>query len=100
MILIADGGSTKADWIAINSDKSEAFRVRTLGLNPAVVPEEELNNRIINKNTIPLASLKYVFNYIQSVLNFEKYFKRFSCKTPEAGCLISRPFLIQFFMFF
>ncbi|MBU3010318.1 N-acetylglucosamine kinase [Polaribacter vadi] len=48
MILIADGGSTKADWIAINSDKSEAFRVRTLGLNPAVVSEEELNNRIIN----------------------------------------------------
>lgn len=48
MILIADGGSTKADWIAINSDKSEAFRVRTLGLNPAVVAEEELNNRIVN----------------------------------------------------
>ena len=48
MILIADGGSTKADWIAINSDKSEAFRVRTLGLNPAVISEEELNDRIIN----------------------------------------------------
>jgi N-acetylglucosamine kinase-like BadF-type ATPase len=48
MILIADGGSTKADWIAINSDKEEAFRVRTLGLNPAVVPEAELHNRIIN----------------------------------------------------
>jgi N-acetylglucosamine kinase-like BadF-type ATPase len=48
MILIADGGSTKADWIAINSDKNEEFRVRTLGLNPAVVEEDELNNRIIN----------------------------------------------------
>jgi len=48
MILIADGGSTKADWIAINNNKEEAFRVRTLGLNPAVVPEEELHNRIIN----------------------------------------------------
>lgn len=48
MILIADGGSTKADWIAINGDKNEEFRVRTLGLNPAVVPEEELNNRIVN----------------------------------------------------
>ncbi len=42
MILIADGGSTKADWIAINNDKNEDFRVRTLGLNPAVVAEEEL----------------------------------------------------------
>ncbi|MCG1036544.1 N-acetylglucosamine kinase [Polaribacter sargassicola] len=48
MILIADGGSTKADWIAINNNKEEAFRVRTLGLNPAIVPEKELHNRIIN----------------------------------------------------
>ncbi|EAR12283.1 hypothetical protein PI23P_06655 [Polaribacter irgensii 23-P] len=48
MILIADGGSTKADWIAINMDKEEAFRVRTLGLNPAVVPKKELENRIVN----------------------------------------------------
>lgn len=48
MILIADGGSTKADWIAINKDKKEEFRARTLGLNPAVVPKEELHNRIIN----------------------------------------------------
>mgnify|MGYP000336091480 CR=1 FL=1 len=48
MILIADGGSTKADWIAIDNDKNEVFRERTLGLNPAVVAEEELNNRIIH----------------------------------------------------
>ena len=48
MILIADGGSTKADWIALDTSKNEVFRVRTLGLNPAVVAEEELNNRIVN----------------------------------------------------
>ncbi|OSY88132.1 N-acetylglucosamine kinase [Tenacibaculum holothuriorum] len=48
MILIADGGSTKADWIAINNNKEEVFRVRTLGLNPAVVPQKELRNRVIN----------------------------------------------------
>ena len=48
MILIADGGSTKADWIALDSDKKEIFRVRTLGLNPAVVAQEELTNRIVN----------------------------------------------------
>jgi N-acetylglucosamine kinase-like BadF-type ATPase len=48
MILIADGGSTKADWIAIDKNKEEAFRVRTLGLNPAIVPKEELSNRIVN----------------------------------------------------
>lgn len=48
MILIADGGSTKADWICLNPNKQEEFRVRTLGLNPAVVAEEELRNRIVN----------------------------------------------------
>mgnify|MGYP000403915880 CR=1 FL=1 len=48
MILIADGGSTKADWIALDSNKNETFRVRTLGLNPAVVSETELRNRIVN----------------------------------------------------
>lgn len=48
MILIADGGSTKADWIAINNKKEEAFRVRTLGLNPAIIPVDELHNRIVN----------------------------------------------------
>jgi N-acetylglucosamine kinase-like BadF-type ATPase len=48
MILIADGGSTKADWIALDNDKNEEFRVRTLGLNPAVVTQNELRNRIVN----------------------------------------------------
>jgi len=48
MILIADGGSTKVDWIAINNNKDEVFRARTHGLNPAVVAEKELNNRIVN----------------------------------------------------
>ena len=46
MILIADGGSTKADWIAINSEKEEMFRVRTVGLNPAVVHGDELLKRV------------------------------------------------------
>ncbi|MFY9243726.1 MAG: N-acetylglucosamine kinase [Polaribacter sp.] len=48
MILIADGGSTKADWIAINKNKQEEFRVRTLGLNPEVISAKELNDRIIH----------------------------------------------------
>ena len=32
MILIADGGSTKADWIAINSDKKEEFKCEICNL--------------------------------------------------------------------
>jgi len=47
MILIADGGSTKVDWIALDDDKNELFKVRTGGLNPAVVPVEVLRERIL-----------------------------------------------------
>jgi N-acetylglucosamine kinase-like BadF-type ATPase len=47
MILIADGGSTKADWIALDENKEHLFKVRTGGLNPAVVPVEVLRARIL-----------------------------------------------------
>ncbi|WP_347174833.1 N-acetylglucosamine kinase [Polaribacter uvawellassae] len=47
MILIADGGSTKVDWIALNANRKEVFRVKSLGLNPAVVSENELQKRIL-----------------------------------------------------
>jgi N-acetylglucosamine kinase-like BadF-type ATPase len=48
MILIADGGSTKVDWIALDENKNELFKVRTLGLNPAVVLEKVLKERILS----------------------------------------------------
>ena len=48
MILIADGGSTKTDWIALSPEKEELFRVKSLGLNPSVIVKEELINRINN----------------------------------------------------
>ena len=78
MILIADGGSTKADWIAINSDKNEEFRVRTLGLNPAVVPEEELHNRIINM--FQLINVKDIVTEI--------HFYGAGCGTPKPTTLL------------
>jgi N-acetylglucosamine kinase-like BadF-type ATPase len=36
MILIADGGSTKADWILLDLDGNQVLKTRTGGLNPAV----------------------------------------------------------------
>lgn len=49
MILIADGGSTKVDWIALDNDKKEIFRTRTQGLNPAIIHIDEMH-RIIRSN--------------------------------------------------
>lgn len=46
MILITDGGSTKCDWILLNIAGEVELKTRTAGLNPAVVPEHELVNRI------------------------------------------------------
>lgn len=46
MILIADGGSTKCDWVLLDASGNTILKTRTLGLNPAVVPEEDLLFRI------------------------------------------------------
>jgi len=46
MILIADGGSTKADWILLDNTGEVVLKTRTAGLNPAVFPGELLQARI------------------------------------------------------
>jgi N-acetylglucosamine kinase-like BadF-type ATPase len=46
MILITDGGSTKCDWILLDSNGEISLKTRTLGLNPAVLSEDELIDRI------------------------------------------------------
>tara|TARA_R110002049_G_scaffold2557_1_gene18949 strand:- start:1554 stop:2435 length:882 start_codon:yes stop_codon:yes gene_type:complete len=46
MILITDGGSTKCDWILLDENGTIALKTRTAGLNPAVVPPDELKSRI------------------------------------------------------
>jgi N-acetylglucosamine kinase-like BadF-type ATPase len=48
MILIADSGSTKTNWIALNNNNKEAFRVNTKGLNPAVFEKKNLEQRILD----------------------------------------------------
>ena len=78
MILIADGGSTKADWIALDSNKKEHFRVRTLGLNPAVISSEELTNRIINM--FQLINIKDEVTQV--------YFYGAGCGTPKANAIL------------
>ena len=80
MILIADGGSTKADWIALDSKKNETFRIRTLGLNPAVVPQEELTNRIVN-----MFQLINIKNEVTEV-----HFYGAGCGTPKPVAILKK----------
>lgn len=46
MILIADGGSTKCDWILLNSKGEQLVKTRTKGLNPSVFKMEVLEQRL------------------------------------------------------
>ncbi len=46
MILIADGGSTKCDWILLDAQGNQILKTRTKGLNPAVFSELVLEQRI------------------------------------------------------
>lgn len=46
MILIVDSGATKADWTALNSSGEKLFETQTLGLNPEVLTEEIITERI------------------------------------------------------
>ena len=48
MILIVESGSTKTDWIALDNQGNEVFSTKTLGLNPQMMSNEILNERIKN----------------------------------------------------
>ncbi len=50
MILIVDSGSTKSDWLAVDNNGNKLMeKVRTKGLNPAILTEKKLA-KIINKS--------------------------------------------------
>lgn len=52
MILIADSGSTKTDWCAVENNKV-VLQVQTKGMNPYFQSEEEIVNEI-NEQLLPL----------------------------------------------
>ena len=60
MILIVDSGSTKCDWIAVDEKGNQCFeKVRTKGLNPAILPEKKLK-KIIKKSEVLMDNKKNV----------------------------------------
>ncbi|MBJ2175150.1 N-acetylglucosamine kinase [Aureibaculum sp. A20] len=55
MTIITDGGSTKCDWIAIDDNGIQLFeKVRTKGLNPAILTPGELMGRIQESDRLKL----------------------------------------------
>lgn len=62
MTLITDGGSTKCDWVLLNAVGEVVFKTTTPGLNPTVVPKEELAS-LIAKNEL----LRKVFQDVKTL---------------------------------
>ncbi|QRM90099.1 N-acetylglucosamine kinase [Lacinutrix sp. WUR7] len=53
MILIVDSGSTKCDWIAVDDNGKQCFeKVRTKGLNPAILSEKKLKKTIKSSDVL------------------------------------------------
>ncbi len=82
MILIADGGSTKADWILLDKEGEQVFKTRTGGLNPAVFSEDLMKARL-NDNE-DLYSVK------EQVTNV--YFYGAGCGTEKPTALLKSIF--------
>jgi len=78
MLLIADGGSTKCDWILCESKEKEPVRIRTKGLNPSILKKEALQQIISESETLLSFSKK-----ISSI-----YFFGAGCNTPNSIQLI------------
>ncbi len=52
MILVADSGSTKTNWIALNSKGETYFKIDTPGLNPAVFARKTIYDRVVSKKEL------------------------------------------------
>ena len=80
MRLIVDSGSTKTDWIAIDDAGHVLFETQTLGLNPQVLSEDIVEERIINNY-----ELYRVRNEVDSV-----YFYGAGCGTEPPRKLMDK----------
>lgn len=82
MILIADGGSTKADWILLDQKGNQVLKTRTGGLNPAVFAPDLMRMRL-NENS----------DFIQYKTKItEVYFYGAGCGTPKPTALLKSIF--------
>jgi N-acetylglucosamine kinase-like BadF-type ATPase len=82
MKLIVDSGSTKTDWIAIDEKGKKLFETQTLGLNPQVLTEYIIEERIINNFEIYQSRKKVT----------DLFFYGAGCGTEPPKQLISKVF--------
>ncbi len=74
MILIAESGSTKCDWVLLESASKEPKRIRTKGLNPAILKKKELKKIITDQ--------KELTDFRDQITSI--YFFGAGCNTPKS----------------
>ena len=52
MILIADSGSTKCDWILCENSVKAPIRIKTKGLNPAILSKKEFSEVLYKSDAL------------------------------------------------
>ena len=89
MILIADGGATKCDWVLLDQNKNEILKANTIGFNPNVIKHELILEELLkNRDLLPIKNkVEKLFFYgagcgfskNKEILATElkKFFKRF-----------------------
>lgn len=82
MILIADGGSTKCDWIVLDTNGEILLKTRTKGLNPAVFKDEIIKERLLENQ-----ELKGYKGKISNV-----YFYGAGCGTKNPSLMLKKIF--------
>ncbi|MGM5471272.1 N-acetylglucosamine kinase [Flavobacteriaceae bacterium LMO-SS05] len=85
MVLIVDSGSTKCDWIAVDNNGKQLFdKIRTPGLNPAILTENQLKKII--KDSKELIQLKTEVSHV--------FFYGAGCGTDKPRTLLTH--VLQF----
>jgi N-acetylglucosamine kinase-like BadF-type ATPase len=82
MKLIVDSGSTKADWIAIDDNGKVLFTTQTLGLNPEILENDEIIERLNDR-----------FDILQNKKNVTHlFFYGAGCGTDKMKIMLSQAF--------
>lgn len=102
MILIADSGSTKCDWVVINETGEVVFKTKTKGLNPNVLTTQKMHKRVAESEELAHVNnnIKKIYFYgagcgtaknrVRIKRFLEKYFRNAICKVKEdlwAACI-------------
>lgn len=95
MILIADSGSTKCDWVLLDQEGKIIFKTKTLGLNPNVLTTQKMHKRLAQS-----AEIAHINEEVEKIYFYgagcgteknklrlkrflEKYFRKATCEVHE-----------------